>query len=71
MAKRRARKAKVERADKAKTGAKESQNELLIATAVLVFGAATAYSAVTKMGNWTILLGLATALAALALTLKK
>jgi len=50
---------------------KQNQTDFKLALAILIFGAATAFSAVYKLGNITILLGIVTAAAALAMTLKK
>ena len=47
---------------------KENPNEFKLALAILIFGTATAVSAIYKTGNMTILLGLVTAAAALAMT---
>jgi len=41
-----------------------------LAIAILIFGLATAYTAIYKMGSITILFGLVTAAAALAIALK-
>jgi hypothetical protein len=50
---------------------KENPNEFKLALAILIFGTATAASAIYKAGNLTILLGLVTAAAALAMTVRK
>jgi hypothetical protein len=49
----------------------ENMSDLKLALVVLIFGAATAFSAVYKLGNITILFGLVAAAAALAMTVKK
>jgi len=50
---------------------KGNPNEFKLALAILIFGTATAVSAIYKAGNLTILLGLVTAAAALAMTVAK
>ena len=66
MARKRAKKAKA-----AIPAPKESASDMKLAVAILVFGLATAFSAIYKVGSQiTILLGLVTAAAALAIALK-
>lgn len=59
------------KAEKAVKAPKEDMSDLKMALVVLIFGAATAFSAVYKLGNITILFGLVAAAAALAMTVKK
>ncbi|MEM5814312.1 MAG: hypothetical protein QXD77_00660 [Candidatus Aenigmatarchaeota archaeon] len=70
MAKRKTAKAKAVKR-KAVKAPKEGLSEFKLALVVLIFGAATAFSAVYHLGNITILFGLVAAAAALALTVKK
>jgi hypothetical protein len=66
LARRRAKKAKP-----AKPAPQKSASDTKLAVAILVFGMATALSAIYKLGSQiTILLGLVTAAAALAIALK-
>lgn len=70
----RVKRAKVRRARAKARRAKVSKKEigdLKLALVILVFGVATAFSAVYKLGNITILLGLVTIAAALAMLAKK
>ena len=50
---------------------KKQDSNFKLALVVLIFGTLTAFSAVYKMGNITILFGLVTAAAALAMATKK
>jgi len=59
------------KAVKAVKAPKEGLSEFKLALVVLIFGAATAFSSVYKLGNITILFGLVAAAAALAMTVKK
>jgi hypothetical protein len=68
VAKRKTARAKRAKAEKATP--KKDASDMKLAIAILIFGLATAYTAIYKMGSITILFGLVTAAAALAIALK-